>query len=108
MAIGSFFIAFFLGMDPNDPFDKNMLVVAFLKGCAGAFLFWAAGFVLGDIVIKGIVSDIGADEKDALEGGVLQRLYTMQGSLAPEAQSSGKNEGSSAVARKSAASIKTP
>lgn len=108
MATGSFFIAFFLGMDPNDPFDKNMLIVAVLKGCAAAFLFWAAGFVLADIVIKGMVSDISTDEKDALEGGVLGRLYGMQAGMAPETQPRAVSEAAPLAASKNKALLKTP
>lgn len=86
LAISSFFIAFFLGVDPSDPFDRTVLLTAFLKGCLGALLFWAFGFVLADIVIKGMVADVHTDKNDTFEGGVLQRLYDVQSSLTPEAE----------------------
>ena len=85
LAISSFFIAFFLGIDPSDPFDKTALLTAYLKGCLGALLFWAVGFVVADIVVKGLVAGVPFDEKDTLEGGVLQRLYDVRSGLTPEA-----------------------
>jgi|GEM_PF-1248875 hypothetical protein len=100
LAIGSFFIVFFLGIDPSDPFDKTALLMAFLKGCLGALLFWAVGFVCADIVIKGLVAGVPADEKDPLEGGVLQRLYDVKTSLTPEAESLDKDHGKVSAAGK--------
>jgi hypothetical protein len=88
LSIGSFFIGFFMSIDPSNPFDAATLVIAFIKGGAGALLFWAAGFVVADIVIKGLVTDLRTDQNDSVEGGLLQRLYTMQSAQGPEAASS--------------------
>ena len=87
LAISSFFIVFFLGIDPSDPFDRTALFIAFLKGCLGALLFWTVGFVLADIVIKGLVAGVRTEKSDVIEGGVLQRLYEVQSGLTPEAES---------------------
>jgi hypothetical protein len=87
LAISSFFIVFFLGIDPSDPFDRTALFIAFLKGCLGALLFWTVGFVLADIVIKGLVAGVRTEKSDIIEGGVLQRLYEVQSGLTPEAES---------------------
>jgi hypothetical protein len=80
----SFFVAFAFGIDPADPFNANVAIVAFVKGCAGALLFWLVGFIVADIVIKGLVADVRTDENDSLEGGLLQRLHTLQSSLSPD------------------------
>jgi hypothetical protein len=81
----SFFIVFFLGIDPNDPFNTHIIAVAFAKGLAGALLLWLSGFIIADIVIKGLITDVRTNEDDTLEGGILQRLHSVQSSLTPEA-----------------------
>jgi hypothetical protein len=87
LAMSSFFLVFFLSVDPADPFDKAALCIAFLKGCVGALMFWAVGFILADIVIKGLVIGMHTEKSDTIEGGVLQRLYEVQSGTAPEAES---------------------
>jgi hypothetical protein len=67
----SFFIVFFLSIDSTDPFNASIALVAFAKGLAGAFLFWGAGFVIADIVIKALVTDLRVERNDILEGGIL-------------------------------------
>jgi hypothetical protein len=95
LALSSFFIVFFLGIDPSDPFDKTALFIAFLKGCLASLLFWTVGFVLADIVIKGLVADVPTGKNDTIEGGVLQRLHEVQAGLTPETGSAeGRGMGS--------------
>jgi hypothetical protein len=79
----SFFTVFFLGIDPADPFDATTAGIAFAKGCAGALLFWFLGFIIADIVIKALVTDVRTDDNDTMEGGLLQRLRGVQSSLSP-------------------------
>jgi hypothetical protein len=71
----TFFVVFFIGLDPARPFDPQIVAVAFFKGVLGAILFWFAGFILGDIVFKGLVTDVVTGESDAIEGGLLQRIH---------------------------------
>jgi hypothetical protein len=82
----SFFTVFFLGIDPADPFDATTAGIAFAKGCAGAFLFWFLGFIIADIVIKGLVTDVPTHDNDKIEGGLLQRLHGVQSSLSPPSE----------------------
>ncbi|HEX7511356.1 MAG TPA: hypothetical protein VF335_08655 [Chitinivibrionales bacterium] len=89
LSIGAFFLGFFMSIDPDSPFEAPMLVVAIVKGGAGALLFWAAGFVLADILIKGLVADLHTDQGDIVEGGLLQRLYSAQSRQHPESASAG-------------------
>ncbi len=71
----TFFVVFFMGLDPARPFDPQIVATAFSKGVLGAILFWFAGFILGDIVFKGLVTDVTTAESDAIEGGLLQRIH---------------------------------
>lgn len=105
LAISSFFIAFFLGLDPSDPFDKTALLMAFVKGCLGALMFWAVGYIIADIVIKGLVAGIPTHEEDAIEGGVLQRLYDFRSDLNPDSQ--GESAQAGAVGDKKKTNQKT-
>ncbi len=85
----TFFVVFFLGIDPEDPFNANVAAIAFFKGLAGAFLFWLLGFIIADIVVKGLVTDVPTDDNDTVEGGLLQRIHNVQSSLTPGAVGSG-------------------
>lgn len=78
LALLTFFTVFVSGIDPADPFNAHIAVLAFAKGCAGALLFWLLGFIIADILIKGLVMDIRTDENDTIEGGLLQRLHDVQ------------------------------
>jgi hypothetical protein len=85
LSILSFFSAFFFSIDPTDPFNMTFAFIAFVKGLAGAFLFWGAGFIIADIIIKGLVTDIRTEGNDVLEGGFLQRIHSTKSSLSPDA-----------------------
>ena len=82
LALLTFFTVFVSGIDPADPFNVQIAVWACAKGCAGALLFWLLGFIIADIVIKGLVTDIRTDENDTMEGGILQRLHDVQSNMA--------------------------
>jgi hypothetical protein len=75
LGIITFFVVFFIGLDPTRPFDPQIVTMAFLKGLFGAVLFWFAGFILGDIVFKGLISGVPTADSDAIEGGLLQRIH---------------------------------
>jgi hypothetical protein len=75
LGIVTFFVVFFIGLDPEQLFDPQILSIALFKGILGAALFWFAGFVLGDIVFKGLVTGIETTQADAIEGGLIQRIH---------------------------------
>jgi hypothetical protein len=91
LSLSSFFVVFFLGIDPADPFNANAALIAFIKGCGAAVVFWVLGFIVADIVIKGLVTDVHTDESDTMEGGLLQRLHNIQTSLSPDSGGSDAN-----------------
>jgi hypothetical protein len=71
---GSFFIIFLMGIDFVDIFNPFNALGAFAKGTCGAILFWFAGYIIGDIVVKGIVHEIPEDDPEYIDGGLLQRF----------------------------------
>jgi hypothetical protein len=74
----TFFAVFVAGIDPSDPLNANTALIAAAKGCAGAFLFWLLAFVVADIVVKGLVTDVRTEENDEAQGGFMQRLRNIQ------------------------------
>jgi hypothetical protein len=85
LGIVTFFIVFFIGLDPARPFDPQIAIIAFIKGVLGAILFWFAGFILGDIVFKGLVTDVATTGSDAIEGGLIQRIHEEKMRADPDA-----------------------
>lgn len=75
LALLTFIIIFFLkGINYENLSDLTLIFPAIIKGLIGAVIFWVAGFVISDIVFKGIVEDIPNDDLDILDGGIVQRM----------------------------------
>jgi hypothetical protein len=85
LAVLTFLIVFVTGLDPSQPLDPHIVTIAFFKGFLGAVLFWFAGFILGDIVLKGLITAIPTQEDDAIDGGLIQRVYNEQKRSTPAA-----------------------
>ena len=100
VSLSSFFIAFFLGIDPSDPLNVNAAAIAFVKGCAAALLFWIVGYIVSDVVVKGVLTDVHTNENDIVEGGLLQRLRAMQAELSPESGSGGRGDSKTVKGKK--------
>ena len=75
LSLMTFFFVFIIGIDPAQPFEPILLATAFAKAFIGAMLLWFAGFVLADIVLKGLVSTIPTSEDDSIDGGLIQRIH---------------------------------
>lgn len=73
-----FFLIFIYCIDYKDPYSAQNAIIAALKAGLGAGLFWFLGFIIGDIIIKGIFIDLPTNKDDMIEGGLVQRLYTYQ------------------------------
>jgi hypothetical protein len=78
IAFLSFFVIFFSGIDPGDPFNTTSALLAFLKAFCGGALFWLTGFIISDIILKGAVEDIPHEAVEPLEGGLIQRIHATQ------------------------------
>ena len=78
VAFITFFIIFFCGIDPNDPFNIYNATSAFIKAFFGAVLLWLTAFVICDIILKGAVEDVPKEDVEVLDGGIIQRLHETQ------------------------------
>lgn len=70
-----FFGVLFLSLASSaNPFDFGTLIMCIIKALIGGGLFWFAGYILGDIMFKGVLTDIEMDKASMLEGGLIQRI----------------------------------
>ena len=71
-----FFIILLTSLIGLDPLNPIHLIPAIIKAVLGGALFWFTGFILGDIVFKGVMTDIDSNDKNnLLEGGLVQRIH---------------------------------
>jgi hypothetical protein len=84
LGVVTFFVVFFIGLDPAQPFDPQIVTIAFFKGVLGAVLFWFAGFILGDIVFKGLITGVATTDSDAIDGGLIQRIHDEKKRIDPD------------------------
>jgi len=74
----AFIVMFLLSYDYENYLDTMMIVIAVIKGLCAALLFWIAGLIIGNIFLKGLVTDIPVDQTHLIDGGILQRIYLYQ------------------------------
>ncbi len=74
----AFIVMFLLSYDYDDYSDTKMIMIAAIKGFCAALLFWIAGLIIGNIFLKGLVTDIPVDQTHLIDGGILQRIYLYQ------------------------------
>jgi hypothetical protein len=70
----AFFAVLLVSIDPSDPFNLDVTVPALLKALASALLFWLLGYIVGDVVLKGLVESVTVEEIPAYEGGLIQQV----------------------------------
>jgi len=78
-----FFMLLFADLSVLDSFEFNNLIISVIKAFVAASLFWFAGFIMGDIFLKGIITDIEHDEMNLIEGGMVQRLDMKKQDMVP-------------------------
>jgi len=78
LGICAFFVMLLLSYDFENYLDTKMIVIAVIKGLCAALLFWIAGLIIGNIFLKGLVTDIPVDQTHLIDGGILQRIYLYQ------------------------------
>lgn len=83
IGISTFFLLFFLSLAVSQEFTLQSLAVSLGRAVIGGSLFWVIGIVIADILLKGVVTDIDQDKKILMEGGLLQRVQTIQSDLVP-------------------------
>lgn len=70
-----FFGVLFLSLASSDnPFDFGSLIMCIIKALIGGGLFWFTGYILGDIIFKGVLTDLEVEKNNLLEGGLIQRI----------------------------------
>jgi hypothetical protein len=74
----AFGVMFLLSYDFANYLDTKMIIIAFVKGFCAGLLFWIAGLIIGNVFLKGLVTDIPVDQTHLIDGGVLQRIYLYQ------------------------------
>ena len=79
----TFFVIFFTNAGLGSPFSPEVLFAAAAKALIGAALFWLAGFIVSDILFKGVITDIETGKEDLIEGGLVQRVHLYKENSAP-------------------------
>lgn len=79
LAITVFFAIFISMLFVEDPFSLPHVLKALSYAFVAGSGCWFLGFIAGDILLKGILNDIGnMTEESIVEGGMLQRLHMMK------------------------------
>lgn len=79
LAITVFFAIFISMLFVGDPFRLSHVLMALSYAFVAGSGCWFLGFIVGDILLKGILNDIGnMTEESVVEGGILQRLHMMK------------------------------
>jgi hypothetical protein len=82
----AFFTVFFVSSDFSEPPELASLIVALIKGIAAGAICWFAGFIIADMIFKGIVeTGSHGGEDELIDGGILQRVIQTGENAAPEA-----------------------
>jgi hypothetical protein len=82
--IAVFFIVLLCCVPRSGTGSSSALVIAVAIAFTAALVSWFVGTVLGDIIIKGMLVDIGRiGPEDLAEGGILQRFHQMNERLTP-------------------------
>ena len=84
LGISTFFVLLLLGIASSQAFTWESFVPACTRAIAGAALFWIFGIIIGDILLKGIVTDVEVDDKALIEGGLLQQVHAVKERILPE------------------------
>ncbi|MBN1603429.1 MAG: hypothetical protein JW915_17600 [Chitinispirillaceae bacterium] len=71
----TFFASMAIHFSGSDPFNLNLLLPAIIKSLLGASILWFAGFIIGDIFFKGVLTDVPLERNNLIEGGMLQRIH---------------------------------
>jgi hypothetical protein len=74
----AFIVMFIISFDFDNYLEARSFVIAMIKGLCAGLLFWMAGLVMGNIFLKGLITDIPVDQSHLVDGGVLQRIYLYQ------------------------------
>jgi hypothetical protein len=78
LGVCAFAVMFLLSYDFTNYLETKMIIIAFVKGLCAGLLFWLAGLIIGNIFLRGLVTDVPVDQTHLIDGGILQRIYLYQ------------------------------
>ena len=74
----AFIVMFLLSFDYENYAATRTIVISVVKGLCAGLLFWMGGLIIGNILLKGLITDVPVDQSHLVEGGLLQRIYLYQ------------------------------
>lgn len=80
----AFFLVFIVSLDPDKIFDAVIGIQAAIKGGVAFFVFIISGYVLADIVLKGLVETINTNDIPVTQGGLAQHIRDERERMDPE------------------------
>jgi len=83
LAMTVFFMLLILSLAGGNEYTLQSLSLSLIRALIGASLAWVVGIVIADILLKGLLSDIEGDQKALMEGGLLQRIQSLRGTVVP-------------------------
>ena len=66
-------------------FTVTSMITAVAVSFGGAAVFWFIGIIIGDVLFKGVITDIETDATALTDGGLLQRIHSFRQKDAPGA-----------------------
>jgi len=78
LGICAFIAMFLVSYDFENYFDTGVIIKSTIMGLGAALLFWVAGLIIGNIFLRGLVTDIPVSQEHLVDGGLLQRIYLYQ------------------------------
>ena len=74
----AFIIMFLISYDFSAYMELRTIIISMIKGLCAGLLFWLGGLIIGNIILKGLITDIPVDQSHLVDGGILQRIYLYQ------------------------------
>ena len=83
LGISTFFVLLVLGIASSHTVSWESFAPACARACAGGALLWIVGIIIADILFKGIITDIDLDQKNIVDGGLLQQVHSIKERTVP-------------------------
>jgi hypothetical protein len=83
LAMTVFFMLLIFSVAGGNEYTLQLISLSLIRALVGASLAWVVGIVIADILLKGLLGDIEGDRKALMEGGLLQRIQSMRGTVVP-------------------------
>jgi hypothetical protein len=79
----TFFFMMIIHFMRPDPLEYTSFIPALVVAFAAGSLIWFAGFIVGDIFFKGVLTDIKIERDNLIEGGMVQHIQMKQEQCVP-------------------------